>query len=44
MPGIGRTGIGDVRQTVDLRERFSDGTLRLILGDKNVLYARDPTL
>jgi len=28
MPGIGWPDIGDFRQTVDLRERFSDGTLR----------------
>jgi len=39
MLGIGRPGIGDVRQTVDSRERFSDGTLRQFRW-QIILYAR----
>ena len=37
-------GIGDVRQTVDLRERFSDGTLRQFRWQIIFVHSRDPTL
>jgi len=38
-----RVSIGDVRQTVDVLERFSDGTLRQFRW-QIILYARDPTI
>ena len=43
IPGIGWPDIGDVRQTVDLRERFSDGTLRQFRWQNIFVHPRDPT-
>jgi len=44
IPGMSRPDIGNVRQTVDLRERFSDGTLRQFRRQIIFVHSRDPIL